>query len=160
MSRQRLSTSQHSGSALEALQLPDQLCRPILEAIPHVVWTASPEGSTTYLNRRGTELIGVNPEQLSGWNWLQLLHPEDVDRSRQCWQSAVDAGTEYANEYRVRHADGRYRWYLAQALPVRQPGGGTSGWVGTWTDIDDRRRAEERHERMPASWRTCATASS
>jgi PAS domain-containing protein len=40
-----------------------------------------------------------------------------------------------------------YRWYLAQAVPLRQPDGGTSGWVGTWTDIDDRRRAEERHER-------------
>ena len=147
--RRRLSTLQDSASAssTEALELGDELCRPILEAIPHVVWTASADGSTTYLNRRGTELIGVSPEQLSGWNWLQLLHPEDVDRARHRWQAAVDAGTEYVNEYRVRHADGRYRWYLAQALPVRQPDGGTSGWMGTWTNIDDRRRAEERHAR-------------
>jgi two-component system, cell cycle sensor histidine kinase and response regulator CckA len=146
--RPRRPTLQDSASAhsTDALALGDELCRPILEAIPHVVWTASPDGSGTFLNRRGAELIGVNPKQLSGWNWLQLLHPEDVDRSRQSWQSAVDTGTEYANEYRVRHADGTYRWYLAQAVPLRRDGA-TYGWMGTWTDIDDRRRAEERHER-------------
>ena len=147
--RRRSSTLQDSENAhsTEAVELGDDLCHPILEAIPHVVWTTSPEGSATYLNRLGTELIGLNPEQISGWKWLQVLHPEDVDRSRQCWQSAVDAGTEYSTEYRVRHADGGYRWYLAKAVPLRGRDGRTSAWMGTWTDIDDRRRAEERHER-------------
>jgi PAS domain S-box-containing protein len=102
---------------------------------------------TTYLNRRGTELIGLNGDYVPGRNWLELLHPEDVDKSRECWQAAVRAGTEYVNEYRLRQADGTYRWYLAHAVPLHAPDGRTSGWIGTWTDIDDRRRAEERHER-------------
>jgi two-component system, cell cycle sensor histidine kinase and response regulator CckA len=119
----------------------------VLEAVPHVVWMASPDGSPTYLNRRGTELIGVTADQLVGWNWLQLLHPEDVDRSRQSWESALRSGSEYVNEYRLRQADGTYRWYLAKAVPLPGPDGGATGWIGTWTDIDDRKRAEERHER-------------
>ena len=77
----------------------------VLEAIPHVVWTASPDGSLTYLNRRGTELIGVSADQLSGSSWLQRLHPDDVDRSRQSWEAALRSGTEYVNEYRLRQAD-------------------------------------------------------
>jgi PAS domain S-box-containing protein len=123
------------------------LYRDILEAMPHVVWMASPDGSTTYLNRRSSALIGINAEQVSGWNWLELVHADDVDRSRQCWQSAVRAGTEYRNEYRLRQGGGGYRWYLAQAVPLHSTDGRVSGWVGTWTDIDDRKRAEERHER-------------
>jgi PAS domain S-box-containing protein len=147
MSRHSTRHDSETIHSTEAPELRDERCRTVLEAIPHVVWTACPDGSTTYLNRRGTELIGVNADQLPGWNWLQLLHPEDVDRSRQCWQSAVSAGTEYVNEYRLRQADGTYRWYLAQAVPLHASDGRASGWVGTWTDIDDRRRAEERHER-------------
>jgi len=131
----------------EAPDLREERWRPILEAIPHVVWTALPDGSTTYLNGRGTEVLGITADQLHGWTWLQLVDPEDVDRARQCWQAAVSAGTEYVNEYRLRQADGTYRWYLAQAVPLRRSDGGTSGWLGTWTDIDDRRRAEDRHER-------------
>src|ERR1043165_7612971 len=119
----------------------------VLEAIPHVVWTASPDGSPTYLNRRGTELIGVTANRLSGWNWLELLHPEDVDRARHSWESALRSGTDYVNEYRLRQADGTYRWYLAKAAPLQGADGSVTGWIGTWTDIDDRRRAEERHER-------------
>jgi PAS domain S-box-containing protein len=115
--------------------------------MPHLVWMTSPDGSTTYLNQRGTKLFGVTADQLPGWNWLELLHPEDVDRSRRSWQSAVRAGTDYVDEYRLRQADGTYRWYLAQAVPLRRPDGSTSGWVGTWTDLDDRRRAEAHLER-------------
>ena len=131
----------------EPRERSDERCRPILEAIPHIVWTTSPDGSPTYLNRRGTELVGATADQLSGWNWLQLLHPEDVDRSRRSWESAIRSGTEYENEYRLRQADGTYRWYLAKGAPLHGPDGGVSGWMGTWTDIDDRRRAQEGHER-------------
>ena len=136
-----------SARSTSALEPGDETCLPLLESIPHVVWTASPDGSTTYFNRRGTAVTGVNADQIAGWNWLRLLHPEDVDRSRTCWESAVRAGTEYVNEYRVQQADGTYRWYLAQAVPLHAIDGRTSGWLGTWTDIDDRKRAEDRHER-------------
>jgi PAS domain S-box-containing protein len=132
---------------MEAMELRDERCLAVLEAIPHVVWTASPDGSTTYLNRRGADLVGITADQVLGWNWMQLVHPEDVDRARQCWESAVRSGTEYVSEYRVRHVGSTYRWYLAQAAPLRRADGGTSGWIGTWTDIDERVRAQERHER-------------
>ncbi len=131
----------------KARDLGLELRHPILDAFPQVVWTATPDGSTKYLSRRGLELIGIAPEQVMGWNWLDLLHPDDVERSRQRWNEAVNAGAEYVNEYRLRQPDGSYRWYLAHALPLPHTDEGPSGWLGTWTDIDDRRRAEERHER-------------
>jgi PAS domain S-box-containing protein len=142
----------------EASKPGEERWRPILEAVPHVVWTTLPDGSTTYLNGRGTDVLGITADHLHGWKWLELLHPEDVDRARQRWQAAVSTGTEYVNEYRLRQADGAYRWYLAQAVPLRRSDGGTSGWVGTWTDIDDRRRAEDRHirdARLLANVRDC-----
>src|SRR3954453_23578687 len=133
--RHRLSSLRDPATvqSMKALDRRDDLCRPILEAIPHIVWTASPDGSPTYRNRRGTELIGITAGQLSGWNWLQLLHPDDVNRSRQSWESALRSGREYVNEYRLRQRDGTYRWYLAKAAPLQGPDGGPSAWMGTCT---------------------------
>jgi PAS domain S-box-containing protein len=145
--RDQLSPLEDSNTvrSTDPLEPHEELYRPMLEAIPHVVWMASADGSTTYLNRRSATIIGVDAAQVAGWNWLELLHPDDVDRSRACWESAVHSGTEYVNEYRLRQSDGTYRWYLAKAVPLHMSDGRAAGWMGTWTDIDDRRRAEERH---------------
>ncbi len=58
----------------------------IAEWIPHVVWVTDAGGSTEYFNRRGYDLVGLTPEETSGWGWLRVVHPEDVSRARVAWQ--------------------------------------------------------------------------
>ena len=125
----------------------------IAESIPHVVWVAELDGSITYVNARGVEAAGRSIEELQGWGWLSALHPDDVDRARRAWETAVADRGSYDVEYRVRGHDGEYRWFVARALLPANPGGTMQRWVGTWTDIDARKRLEES---LRASERTAS----
>jgi PAS domain S-box-containing protein len=117
--------------------------RMVVDAIPHIVWMAGPNGFAEFLNRWGIERLGVKPEAIYGWNWLRLLHPDDVEHARSRWEAAVRGGSAYVNEHRMRHPDGSYHWYLAQAVGLRGADGAVEEWVGTWTDVDDRKQAEQ-----------------
>ena len=116
----------------------------IAEQIPHIVWVTDPAGSIEYLNRRGHDLVGLTPEEMSDWRWLGVVHPEDTSHARETWERSVRDDTPYQVEYRVRTTGGDFRWMLARA--VRLPGrdGQVSGWAGTWTDIDDLKRLQEQ----------------
>jgi len=116
----------------------------IAESIPHVVWTAAPDGASEYVNRRGLEYVGLAAEALHDWNWVSVVHPDDVPLVIPAWNEAVASGEPYELEYRVRRADGSYRWQVSRGVPLRGRGGGVVRWIGTLTDIDDRKRAEER----------------
>jgi two-component system sensor histidine kinase UhpB len=128
--------------------LADDEVRLVLERIPHIVWMSSADGATEYMNQQGVTLLELTGSPMRGWWWLPFLHPDDVARARAAWQAAVDAVQAYRVEYRVRQPDGTYRWFLSQAVPVDVPGGGAKTWVGTWTDIDDRKHAESQLTHM------------
>jgi PAS domain S-box-containing protein len=128
----------------EDLQISEQGYRYLTDAMPQIVWTARPDGSTDYYNRRWFEYTGLTLEQAQGWGWQPVLHPEDIGRSLNRWATAVETGEAYEIEYRFRRAsDGSYRWHLGRAVPLRDTNGAIVKWFGTATDIDDRKRAEE-----------------
>jgi PAS domain S-box-containing protein len=106
----------------------------IAETIPHIVWVARPDGFTEYWNRLGRERMGVDLDQACAWQWLEMLHPDDMARVRFAWAQATRTNEPYAMEYRIRHADGSYRWIAARGTPVHE-GDEIVKWVGTWTDI-------------------------
>jgi len=116
----------------------------IAEWIPHVVWVTDAGGSTEYFNRRGYDLVGLTPEETSGWGWLRVLHPDDVSRTRVAWQSALRDDTPFEVEYRVRTVSGDYRWMVARALPVLGLDDEVVRWAGTWTDIDDIKHIQDK----------------
>jgi PAS domain S-box-containing protein len=116
----------------------------IAEWIPHVVWVTDAGGSTEYLNRRGYDLVGLTPEETSGWGWLRVVHPDDVSRTRVAWQSALRDDTPFEVEYRVRTIGGDYRWMVARALPVFGLDDEVVRWAGTWTDIDDIKHIQDK----------------
>ncbi len=122
----------------------------IAEAIPHIVWTASPDGSTTYFNRQGTDYTGCPPETNYGYNWVTLVHPDDAERARAAWTDAVRAETEFALDYRIRRFDGEYRWHSFRARPLRDTRGTTLMWVGTATDVEDQKTLEHSLRRSEA----------
>jgi PAS domain S-box-containing protein len=133
------------------LQASERRYRSLADAMPQIVWTATPDGYTDYYNGRWIEYTGMTLEQTQGWGWQPVLHPEDVERSLRGWATAVQTGSTYEVEYRFRRgSDGAYRWHLGRAVPMRDEDGRIIKWFGTATDIDDQKRAAEERARLLA----------
>src|SRR4029077_870861 len=112
-------------------------------AMPQIVWTARPDGSPEYLNDRFVEYTGLPVAEVTGERWLSVLHPDDRERTMTSWMADVANGSDHDIEYRLRAADGRYRWVKSRGLPVRDESDQVVKWLGTITDIDDQKRAEK-----------------
>jgi PAS domain S-box-containing protein len=117
--------------------------RRALDAIPHLVWTAAPDGTAEYMNRRATEYFGLPLDDLLGWDWGWVVHPSDLPATLAAWNEALRTGRGYEVEYRLRRHDGEFRWFLGRAEPSRARDGEVMRWFGTCTDVDEgRRRAD------------------
>jgi len=111
----------------------------ILEALPVMVWTNRPDGSTDYFNTRWLEFTGRSLADTVGWNWTQDIHPDDIATVEKFWAKARLDGSELQTEYRLRRHDGQFRWVLVRALPRFAPDGQLLMWVGCGTDIHDQK---------------------
>lgn len=128
----------------QALREGERRFRQLAETIPHLVWTAEPDGGLDYFNQRAFDYTGMSFEQLIGWGWEPVVYPGDLPATLERWQRSLRTGETFEVEYRLRRAsDGTFRWHLGRALPVRDVNGRLVKWFGTCTDIDDRRRAED-----------------
>jgi PAS domain S-box-containing protein len=111
--------------------------RALADAVPQIVWTTDGEGRVVYRNERWYELTGL-PRDGGEAGWRDVCHPEDIEAADAAWAEARAHGRPFEAEFRLRMADGSYRWFLGRAMPA------SDGWVGTSTDIEDRKRAEDR----------------
>jgi PAS domain S-box-containing protein len=118
--------------------------RDVIDSIPAIVWTALPDGSNTYVNKRFVEYSGSLAEQMAGSGWKALVHPDDLERHAGKWMEAVATGKPLENEVRSRRSDGQYRWQLDRGVPLRDEEGDIVKWYGVTTDIEDRKRAEDK----------------
>jgi PAS domain S-box-containing protein len=117
--------------------------RDVVDTIPAIVWSALPDGSNTYVNKRFVEYSGLSAEQTAGSGWQAAVHPNDVARHSAKWVEAVTTGKPHEGEVRFRCSDGQYRWHLDRGVPLRDEDGNIVKWYGIVTDIEDRKRAEE-----------------
>jgi PAS domain S-box-containing protein len=124
--------------------------RDLLDSIPAVAWTALPDGSNSYVNRRFAEYCGMPPERVAGSGWHAATHPEDLERHNTKWLACVASGEPFEDEVRFRRADGEYRWHLQRGVPLRDEAGNIVKWYGVLTDIEDRKRVEETLRRSEA----------
>jgi len=113
-----------------------------VDAIPTLAWSARPDGSAEFLNRRWLDYTGLSAEEASDWGWTAVLHTEDRDRLMDFWRHLLDSGEAGEIEARLRRFDGDYRWFQFRIEPVRDSHGNIFKWYGANTDIDDRKRAE------------------
>ncbi len=113
-----------------------------VDAIPTLAWSARPDGSAEFLNRRWLDYTGLSAEEASDWGWTAALHTEDRDRLMDSWRHLLDSGEAGEMEARLRRYDGEYRWFLFRAEPVRDSHGNIFKWYGANTDIEARKRAE------------------
>jgi PAS domain S-box-containing protein len=124
------------------MKTPEDHLRGIIDAIPTLAWSAHPDGSAEFFNRRWLDYAGLAAEEASNWGWTVALHPEDRDRLMDYWRHQLALGEAGEIEARLRGYDGEYRWFLFRAEPVRDNHGDIFKWYGTNTDIEDRKRAE------------------
>jgi PAS domain S-box-containing protein len=129
--------------AEESLRESEQHWRSLIEALPQLVWSATPDGANDYVSTQWTEYTGVAESELLGWRWMDVLHPDDRQSTRQIWTDSVAGGRAYDVEYRVRRHDGTYGWFKTRGVPIRDSNGNIVKWFGSCTDITDRKRAEE-----------------
>lgn len=140
-----------SKRAEAALRESEARFRVLSECMPQKVWTSAQDGQFEYLNNMFLEYTGLPADQLTGWRWTNVIHPEDVQLHVAAWNESLATGNMLEIEHRVRKHTGEYRWHLARALPVYKPDGEIAMWVGTNTEIHDQKQSEamlrEEHHR-------------
>jgi PAS domain S-box-containing protein len=141
-------------SAEEALRESEHRWRSLTEALPQLVWAATPDGACDYFSTQWIEYTGVPESELLGWRWMDVLHPDDREPTRQFWMDSVSGRSLYDVEYRVRQRDGVYGWFQTRGTPIRDSDGNIVKWFGTCTDITDRKRAEEALRQSEQELRT------
>jgi PAS domain S-box-containing protein len=116
--------------------------RHLADTLPQLVWLARPDGYIEYYNRSCFDYTGLSRDDLLGWGWQRVLHPDEVEVKLQRWGESLRTGNAFEIEYRLKRFDGSYRWHLGRALPFRDKGGQIVNWFGTSTDIEAQKQAE------------------
>jgi formate hydrogenlyase transcriptional activator len=141
--KQRLLSGQQSSLAAQLRQT--------LNAIPAYTWYAAPSGGLSFVNERTADYIGLpkdHPLRLGTetdavWDaHIPLLHPDDQDESRRVWSNCLRTGSAGEFSFRVRNAQGGYRWFVSRAEPLRASDGTLLYWIGVNLDIEERKQAE------------------
>ena len=126
-----------------ALRESEAKFRIIADAMPQMVWSTLPDGYHDYYNEQWYRYTGVPHNSTDGDGWNGIFHPDDQERAWATWRACLETGNTYEIQYRLRHHSGVYRWVLGRALPVRDEHGRITRWMGTCTDINDQKQAEE-----------------
>ena len=114
----------------------------LMDSLPGLVWTASPDGRAEYVGKGWLDYTGLSFDDAVGVGWTAALHPEDAPRVLAEWAAIIASGKLGEVEARLRRSDGAYRWFLFRACPMPEPSGEVVRWCGMNVDIDDRLRAE------------------
>jgi formate hydrogenlyase transcriptional activator len=129
-----------------SLRASEKNFRRIVDSIPGLVVTMTAEGELEFVSQQCLEYFGMAIDQLKGWTTSDIVHTDDLPRVLVTWRRSIEMGNPYDAEYRIRRADGVYRWFHVRALPWG--GADTEGriirWYALHTDVDDRKKAEDR----------------
>ena len=124
--------------------------RELVECLPQPIWTCLPEGECDYLSPQWMSYTGMPAAGQLGHGWTRQVHSEDRQMAIEQWQEALARAQPFDSEFRLRRADGTYRWFHAHASPLRDNAGRLLRWLGTFTEIHDRKQAESMQARLAA----------
>ncbi|WP_373534012.1 PAS domain S-box protein [Microcoleus sp.] len=127
--------------AENAIKQSEERYRSLILATSQIVWTADVEGRCPDMPS-WRAYTGQTEAEVVGFGWLDAIHPDDRERTNQVWMEAVQTRSLYDVEYRIRGADGNYRYFQARGVPILNEDGSIREWVGTCSDIHDRKQAE------------------
>jgi PAS domain S-box-containing protein len=118
--------------------------RTMIETIPAMLWSATPDGAIDYCNARVLNYTGLSQDQIKGAGWVKAIHPDDANHMARAWALCVENGDHFQFDFRcLRASDAMYRWCVSNALPLQAPDGRILKWYGTVVDFHDRKQAQE-----------------
>ncbi|RSZ61132.1 PAS domain S-box protein [Massilia atriviolacea] len=118
------------------------------QAMPNHVWSARADGYLDWFNERVYAYSGAAPGSLDGDAWTAIVYEHDLAGAAALWSKAIAERAVYETQFRIRRADGAYRWHLSRALPIFSDSGELISWIGTNTDIDDHKSSALALERL------------
>jgi PAS domain S-box-containing protein len=128
----------------EALEIGEARYASLANVVPQLIFTTRSDGEVEYVNDRWSAYTGLDLDATRAAGWRDALHPDHELEARGRWQQALRGGEPFADEYRIRQAGGRYRWFLLNVVPVRAREDRAMAWIGTATDVDAQKRLEDR----------------
>jgi PAS domain S-box-containing protein len=128
--------------AERALRESEVRFRELADNISQFAWTADRLGRRYWYNKRWYDYTGTTLEEMQGWGWKKVHHPEHVDRVVQRIRQSFESGEPWEDTFPLRSRDGNYRWFLSRALPIRNESGEVIRWFGTNTDVTEQIEAE------------------
>jgi len=143
----RLNARREAIRARREIAAREERLRRVIEGVPQIAWSADADGNFDYFNARWKQQVGAAPPQVAE-DWRAHVHPDDAGNAFGEWYRAFANGEEFEAQFRLRHADGEYRWVLAQAVPVADDADNSLRWFGTVTDIDDAHQALEQRDML------------
>ncbi|HEU5089035.1 MAG TPA: PAS domain S-box protein, partial [Roseiflexaceae bacterium] len=136
----------------EALRASERRFRHLADSMPLHVWITNVQGDASFYNKRWYEYTGLTQEEVNLGGGRDLIHPDDYAATTENWKRSLESGMPFEHEYRLRGADGQYRWFLLRALPYNTASNTIDYWIGTSTDIDEQKRnvasLQERREEL------------
>ncbi len=127
-----------------AYQQSEARFRTLADNMSQFAWMANENGWIFWYNQRWYDYTGTDLEQMQGWGWQAVHHPDHVQRVVEKFKRSLAAGDSWEDTFPLRGKDGRYRWFLSRAMPIRDEHGEMIRWFGTNTDVTEWREAEER----------------
>ncbi|OFA09277.1 hybrid sensor histidine kinase/response regulator [Duganella phyllosphaerae] len=132
------------------LRASENTFRTLAQAMPSQVWAADADGALNWFNEQVYRYSGTQPGQLAGDGWTAIVHAEDSAKVGAAWRASVATAQNFEVEYRIRRADGAWRWHIVRAMPIIDDNGVVQRWVGTSTDIEDQKATASKLQQQVA----------
>ncbi|QFY63402.1 PAS domain S-box protein (plasmid) [Rhizobium grahamii] len=126
-----------------ALRESERRLNLIVNTIPAMAWSCTPDGALEYWNQNLIDFVGLPFDEIVGFGFYRMFHPDDVELMRTSWEEILRSKRGRPVDARIRRADGQYRWFNLRQNPLMDPDGNVIRWYGVVVDIEDRKRAEE-----------------
>jgi PAS domain S-box-containing protein len=126
-----------------ALKESEKRFSSLADNISQFAWMANADGYLFWYNNRWFDYTGTTLEEMQGWGWSKVHHPDFLEKVTEKWTKYYNAGVEWEDTFPLRGKDGKYRWFLSRAIPIKNKKGEVVRWFGTNTDIDDQKKTEE-----------------
>lgn len=141
-----LQSHQAMETLAEQLRESEERFRTMSDNIAQLAWTCDRLGDVTWYNQRWLDYTGLTFEEMKGWGWKQVQHPDHIDRVVASVTHSRDTGEIWEDTFPLRRNDGAYRWFLSRSVPIRDAVGNVVRWFGTNTDVTELREGEERQQ--------------
>ena len=130
------------------LEVSEERFHDLADNIPNLAWMANADGWIFWYNKQWYEYTGTTPEEMEGWGWRKVHHPDYVESVIKEWSTKILEGKPYYNIFPLKGKNGKYRWFLTRVTPIKNEQGTVIRWFGTNTDITEQKRVEELKQKL------------